>query len=129
MILLMFLFGGETSLEEPEIANGGYFFLKRYSRQNQTLPFRLEDLCCQELPEERRRVKDPLVSIDKMCVVKGSQSGHKLTTGPWTPGSPLPAEVQLQALGRDGHLSSSLWRRKKAGADVRFREVPLVKEP
>lgn len=36
-----------------------------------------------------------------------------LTTGPWVPGSPLPSDVQVQELGRDGHFSSSLWWRRK----------------
>ena len=36
-----------------------------------------------------------------------------LTIGPWWPGSPVPADVQLQEFGRDGHFSSSLWWRNK----------------
>lgn len=60
--------GGEaSSLEEPEMADGGSFLLRRYLRQNQTLPSRLGCLCCQELPEGRREDEEPLVSRGDAC--------------------------------------------------------------
>lgn len=60
--------GGEaSSLEELEMADGGSFLLRRYLRQNQTLPSRLGCLCCQEIPEGRREDEEPLVSRGDAC--------------------------------------------------------------
>lgn len=38
----------------------------------------------------------------------GTEIKKNLTTGPWGPGGPALSDVHVQALGRGGHLDSSL---------------------
>lgn len=60
------LYREETSgLKETDITGGIYFLLNL--QQNRTLPFHLGGLCCQELPEGRRRVKESFVSREDAC--------------------------------------------------------------
>lgn len=76
--------------------------------------------------DSTHNIHQKLANFYSIRSIRSTVLTFRLTTGPWGPGSPLASEVQVQALGREGHFSSSLCQRKKHKAWSRKRQCEQI---